>query len=1080
VDQIGIPRRYSVADFFVLRTPLLPFSTLAKLSETPSSKVSDPDAASSSQPSVRGLVGELIADPALREAIALASPDLDAQIGKLSKESTDADRLRVQNSLERYLLRAAGRSTPFGLFACTCVGTHGARTSLRIEPPKTGRPFVRVDHGALAGIVAALEADRHVRTRLAYEVNTSLYPCAGQYRYIENHLDANGLVRRELAVVDASEELVTALRSASQPCDFELIVDSLRAIDVAPEDAVQYVHDLIDAQVLVSTLVPPVTGPDALASLTEALQVRLPQHPTTTTLGELRRLVGQLEAVPIGSDTGLYKKAASIVCSIPGGDSHRYVFDVQLPNSSSGLQLGPAVGREIERALGVLELCRNTQPTTDNDLIRQELAEFCTSFQLRFEQRSVPLAVALDDEIGIGFRGAWNQGAADGPAATDEAKRWSPRDSLLARHMSDALRSRQQNIELSDRDLRELGAIAAEAPPSPSRSFVVSARLAARSAAAADDGRFQLYIANLLGTHSGTMLGRFCSADERLDQYARAELQWAAAMTPNIVVAEIVHLSQPRHANVIARPVLQKYEIPYLGRSGAPPENQLRLDDLFVFVEDDRVILWSQRLAREVMPRLTCAHAAFRNDQMPLYRFLYALQVQDAEPSLAWSWGHLNNWPFLPRVSCGRLVLSLARWRLSGRDLSSIKQNPSDAICKVRERLGIPQWVAIEQYDHVLPVDLDSQVGQSALLHLGRAAQELMLVEIFPADGDLVVTDGGATYTHELLIPVRSRTAAGTDTVPRVTKPRSPPPATARAFGPGGEWLFAKLYTGNVTADTLLDAVVRPLAHEAIASGNADRWFFIRYNDPRFHVRLRFHGNADSLNLHVARSLETLCRPWLESGALHSVEFDTYRPEVTRYGGPEAIHLAETAFQVDSEAVLALIHAGEGAASDESRLLLTLVGVDRILRDAGLTLDGRHAFSAALRDSLVAKRGTAPPNVKAIRKVLSTRYREKRAAISRILDGNGGPDDSLRSLAVKVFEARSSRIGPIFERMRVLEANHKLDRPVNDILTSLVHMHVNRAMRNNQQAHEREVYHCLAQHYASERARRDAKSSGIG
>ena len=36
--------------------------------------------------------------------------------------------------------------------------------------------------------------------------------------------------------------------------------------------------------------------------------------------------------------------------------------------------------------------------------------------------------------------------------------------------------------------------------------------------------------------------------------------------------------------NVLYRPVLREYEIPYLGRFGAPPEQQLPLSDLLVGV----------------------------------------------------------------------------------------------------------------------------------------------------------------------------------------------------------------------------------------------------------------------------------------------------------------------------------------------------------------------------------------------------------------------------------------------------------------------------------------------------------------
>src|SRR5207302_1688840 len=64
---------------------------------------------------------------------------------------------------------------------------------------------------------------------------------------------------------------------------------------------------------------------------------------------------------------------------------------------------------------------------------------------------------------------------------------------------------------------------------------------------------------------------------------------------------------------------------------------------------------------------------------------------------------------------------------------------------------------------------------------------------------------------------------------------------------PGSDWLYVKLYTGTATADQLLRDVVAPVVEQALATGAAERWFFIRYGDPDWHLRVRFAGNAARL-----------------------------------------------------------------------------------------------------------------------------------------------------------------------------------------------------------------------------------------
>ena len=62
-----------------------------------------------------------------------------------------------------------------------------------------------------------------------------------------------------------------------------------------------------------------------------------------------------------------------------------------------------------------------------------------------------------------------------------------------------------------------------------------------------------------------------------------------------------------------------------------------------------------------------------------------------------------------------------------------------------------------------------------------------------------------------------------------------------RIFIPGSRWLFFKLYTGTQSADILLTRHISPFVRRLRESGAIDDFFFIRYTDPLFHLRLRLH-----------------------------------------------------------------------------------------------------------------------------------------------------------------------------------------------------------------------------------------------
>src|SRR5262249_45790050 len=143
-------------------------------------------------------------------------------------------------------------------------------------------------------------------------------------------------------------------------------------------------------------------------------------------------------------------------------------------------------------------------------------------------------------------------------------------------------------------------------------------------------------------------------------------------------------------------------------------------------------------------------------------------------------------------------------------------------------------------------------------------------------------------FVHELIVPfVRAR------------RPPAPPPARApscrpvkRSFPPGSEWLYVKLYSGPATADQVLREVVRPAVERALGSGAADGWFFLRYGDPDWHLRLRFHGAPDRLHGEVLPLVQAAAAPLCGDGRLWRVQLDVYQREVERYGGAEGVALA--------------------------------------------------------------------------------------------------------------------------------------------------------------------------------------------
>jgi thiopeptide-type bacteriocin biosynthesis protein len=626
-------------------------------------------------------------------------------------------------------------------------------------------------------------------------------------------------------------------------------------------------------------------------------------------------------------------------------------------------------------------------------------------------------------------------------------------------------------------------------------AFAVTAIVAAADETAVARGDFRVVLEGATGPSGARLLGRFCHADETLRQEVEDHLRTEESLRPDAVFAEIVHLPQGRIGNVLARPILRAYEIPYLGRAGGAADRQVPITDLYVSVRENRIVLRSARLGREIIPRLTSAHN-FTGRAVRLYRFLCLLQGQGAAENLDWTWGALESAPFLPRITIGRLVLARALWNVDQEELKPLSEQSSSARFRTvdawRKRRRLPQLVALADGDHTLPIDFDNILSVETFVHLIKGREEVRLLEMFPSPDQLCARGPEGRFLHELIIPfVRKAEKEGNREEQKAISPFTrlrratarqvihPPSQTygaaghsrlsaPRTFPPGSEWLYAKLYTGNATADHVLREVIGPLTTEVLQSRAADQWFFIRYGDPDWHLRLRFHGNPERLHEDVMPAIETAATLLLKEGRLARVQFDTYEREVERYGGGEGIVLAERIFQADSEAVLEIIENLEpGDAGLDERWRLALRGVDALLQDLG--------FEPATKFAVIRKaRAAFTKEIRVdgrLKGQIGDQFRKERKSLEELLDPGQDAESSLSS-GFEIFRHRSARVAPIVAELKASEAAGRLSLSLQELAPSYIHMHANRLLRSAHRAHELVLYDFLARLYGSKIARR--------
>jgi thiopeptide-type bacteriocin biosynthesis protein len=1068
------------ASFFVLRTPLLAFDELIAWGADLRSPAAlhDPAALESALEHdvrvLRARLHERMSRPEVREALFLASPELLERYDDTDSEEPESSagrngdrrphedkRWRVDLAAARYFIRMCGRATPFGLFAGCTVGPIGERTVLSIRERATHRRHTRLDCDYVFSLVDRLEQLPEVRDALRYRPNSSLYRVAGSFRYAETRM--NGPRRTHYLVAVTSTDYLEATLDRAQDATSSELAQALvdRDPEVALEEAEEFVRELIENQILVSDLAPAVTGPEPLDGLIERLGDLPAASGTVPRLIECRNLLADLDRAGVGNDPSRYRAVPRALESLHQPvHAPKSLTQVDLITSGDAIALGPEPIQEILRGVRALRL-----------LFAREggsiLEEFRNAFLTRYETRQVPLVEVLDEDIGLEFhmagRSSGRAPLLDGlgfPSSDPEKNAWTPSQQLLYRKLTEAATERCAEVVLEPDELQALGP--GDRLPLP-RAFAVQATLCAESAEAIDRGEFRVVMTNAVGPSGALFLGRFCHGDPDLRREVERHLRAEERHAPDALFAEIVHLPEGRVGNITARPVMREWEIPYLGRSAAPRDRQIPITDLMLSLEQERLVLRSHSLGREVIPRLTNAHN-YGPDSLPIYRFLAALQQQNLSPWLMWRWGPLASAEFLPRVRFGRTILAPARWRLTKEWLEETRAvRGAERYRRAqqwREQHRAPRWVIVADNDNRLPIDLDNPIGVEVMVDLAHRSANIGVEEMLPAPDDLPARGPEGRYVHEILVPFVQPVAS----IATPSAAARAPVTLARTFTPGSEWLYLKLYASAGHSDVLLREIIGPVAREAVAAGAADRWFFIRYADPDRHLRLRLHGTPERLNQVVLPALLRAADRARAGGLLWRVQLDTYEREIERYGGDQGMPLAERLFWADSEAVLDLLPGLSGDATADLRGWLAMVGTDRLLQDFGLSTEAKASVTAALRESL----GLGIQVNKEVRVRIGNKFRSERATLAGWLEP-GGP--MLEPWAAAAFERRSQRLAPVVDDLRRQSRGGALSIDPSFLISSYVHMYLNRLFRSEQQRQEYVVYEYLERFYGSILAR---------
>ncbi|PWN60438.1 thiopeptide-type bacteriocin biosynthesis protein [Chryseobacterium viscerum] len=270
-----------------------------------------------------------------------------------------------------------------------------------------------------------------------------------------------------------------------------------------------------------------------------------------------------------------------------------------------------------------------------------------------------------------------------------------------------------------------------------------------------------------------------------------------------------------------------------------------------------------------------------------------------------------------------------------------------------------------------------------------------------------------------------------------------------RKFHPGSEWLYFKLYTGVKTSDIILQEVLEPFVEQLQHQNLIRKWFFIRYNDPKSHLRVRLHINNQNDYGSILERINSLFKEYLESGEVSAVIIETYSRELERYGD-NTIEYAEEFFFKSSELILNFLEY-----NDEEKMMVSLFYIDHLLTALPLSAEEKTEciknFEKAFKKEFNADKN--------LNNQLKKKYNEFYPGYVEFMISE--EYESIRDL----IQNNILEIKPKLEKILELKNDNSLKIPIEDLFQSIFHMHINRLFVSNQRLFEMVIYDHLYRFY---------------
>lgn len=963
-------------------------------------------------------INQVCGDSVFREKVSIASQSLLDMMNiymKKPDQLSGKKLIGLHISIMKYLIRSRTRTTPFGLFSGVGIGKFSESEKFPKLETKYAKK-VNIDSEWLFGVISYIE--KLYAENLEFRLNDACYIKGNRVILIySTEKDAEEISIRFTKVFQVLCDYVKDYK------DYKKIVDIIHYEypDTSVEKIKSYIDELISKGFLISKLRPSFNNPNPLIYLIEQCNVAaLPN--ISKKIIEIKNLCQEYIQTDIGEGSSKYYEIIDRMKELYKCSSYLQI-DTVIENGN--FQLKQDISGKIgELASFFVYISNNIK--SQNGYLEHYKSKFIEKYGM---EREIPLLEMIDSSNGIGAPSPYLK------PKNDFYDEYNIKDNynydLKNYFMTEYEKALKNNSDINiDMDIiqkiTDCTVEDEEIPISLELYFILKQK----------DGKINLYLSPNCGSFgAGKTFGRFSVlSSEFAKLLKKCNFEERKIRDKNVEMCEISFLPSPiRNGNVVRTLSFREKEMAVFTNGNKDIKDRISLNDIYIGVFNGKFYARNKKNDKQITFEANNMYNPMLSPNV--FRFIQDISCDGKRAWSEFPWNYIYaSLRHVPAIKFKDIVIQNERWKINSQEVG-LNDNGfigfKERFVKLVIKYNIPSDIYIVDTDNRIKLDLTKELSMRIIYDELKKHKDRDLIFEKVEDGEDIIYDDGLSYMTEIVVPIFRKNKEEISIIPpsRISVFRE-----EHIILPFDNWLYLKLYCNQNREEELIAFYIMDFCEE-LKKKYGIEYFYMRYADPKPHIRLRLHASK-SLLLQVYPQIMNWNSELFSDQVIGDISISVYEREVERYGGLTLMEVAEKLFFEDSyivESILRLKRLGKLTLTlEEIAIISIIMYVSRFYKE----------FDQQLNFLLVNYHSSD----------FMSEFKKKKENLLKVCNFEKGWDNLIEREDGKIIYELLIRRNQLIDLYREgIEKTNSDQLFKNDIVASVIHLHCNRLIGTNRE-----------------------------